>query len=126
MLFLSLKPTLGLGLRPRPNIATGYDKVYQHLLVSLHTLHSRQVRQKFCFHDFDDPDDPRFPQNRHNCVTATFSSVLFGFGVKYKLEHSKKRFSYTTLKAWNEIPMNIRELATLHQYKKRLKSYLTS
>ena len=29
---------------------------------------------------------------------------------KYNLEYSKKRFSYTALKAWNEIPMNIREL----------------
>ena len=43
---------------------------------------------------------------------------------KYKLEHSKKRFSYTALKAWNEIPMNIRELPTLYRYKKQLKSYL--
>ena len=33
---------------------------------------------------------------------------------KYKLEHYKKRFSYTALKAWNEIPMNIRELPTLY------------
>ena len=30
------------------------------------------------------------------------------------------------LKAWNEIPMNIRELPTLYQYKKQLKSHLTS
>ena len=27
---------------------------------------------------------------------------------KYKVEYSKNRFSYTALKAWNEIPMNIR------------------
>ena len=45
---------------------------------------------------------------------------------KYNLEHSKRRFSYTALKAWNEIPMNIRELPTLYQYKKQLKSHLTS
>ena len=32
---------------------------------------------------------------------------------KYNLEYSKKRFSYIALKAWNEIPMNIRELSTL-------------
>ena len=36
---------------------------------------------------------------------------------KYNLEYSKKRFSYTALKAWNEIPMNIRELPTLYQNK---------
>ena len=29
---------------------------------------------------------------------------------KYNLEYSDKRFSYTALKAWNEIPMNITEL----------------
>ena len=45
---------------------------------------------------------------------------------KYNLEYSKKRFSYTALKAWNEIPMNIRELPTLYQYKKQLKSHLMS
>ena len=45
---------------------------------------------------------------------------------KYNLEHSKRRFSYTALKAWNEIPMNIRDLPTLYQYKKQLKSHLTS
>ena len=45
---------------------------------------------------------------------------------KYKLEHSKKRFFYTALKGWNQIPMNIRELPTLSQYKKLLKSYLMS
>ena len=31
---------------------------------------------------------------------------------KYNLQHSEKRFSYTALKAWKEIPMNIRELPT--------------
>ena len=45
---------------------------------------------------------------------------------KYTLEHSKKRFSYTALKAWDEIPMNIKELSTLYQYKKQLKSYFMS
>ena len=45
---------------------------------------------------------------------------------KYNLEYSKKRFPYTALKAWNEIPMNIRELPTLYQYKKQLKSHLMS
>ena len=45
---------------------------------------------------------------------------------KYNLEHSKRRFSYTALKAWNDIPMNIKELPTLYQYKKQLKSHLTS
>ena len=45
---------------------------------------------------------------------------------KYNLEYSNKRFSYTALKAWNEVPMNIRELPTLPQFKKHRKDYLTS
>ena len=40
---------------------------------------------------------------------------------KSDLEHCKKRFSYKALKAWNKIPVNIRELPTLYQYKKQLK-----
>ena len=46
--------------------------------------------------------------------------------LKYNLEYSKKGFSYTALKAWNDIPVNIRELPTLCQYKKQLKSHLMS
>ena len=34
--------------------------------------------------------------------------------------------AFGDLKAWNEIPMNIRELPTLYQYKKQLKSHLMS
>ena len=33
---------------------------------------------------------------------------------------------YHQLQHWNEIPMNIRELPTVYQYRKQLKSYLTS
>ena len=39
VLFLSLEHTLGLGLRPRPKIASGYAIVHQHHLVLLYTLH---------------------------------------------------------------------------------------
>ena len=46
---------------------------------------------------------------------------------KYNLECSKKRFSHTALKALNEIPINIRELPTLYQCKKKqLKTHLMS
>ena len=48
---------------------------------------------------------------------------------KYNLDYSKKRFSKKRkrdLKAWNEIPINIRELPALYQYKKQLKSHLIS
>ena len=45
---------------------------------------------------------------------------------KYNLEYTKKGFSYSALKVWNEIPINIRELPTLCQFKKKLKTYLKS
>ena len=45
---------------------------------------------------------------------------------KYNLEHAKKRFSYSALKTWNEIPLSIRELPTLYHFKKQLKMYLMS
>ena len=41
------------------------------------------------------------------------------------LEYVKKGFHYSALKAWNEIPINIRELPTLSKFKKQLKSYYT-
>ena len=45
---------------------------------------------------------------------------------RYNLEYSKKRFHYSGLKAWNEIPNTIRELSTLQQFKKHLKIHLRS
>ena len=41
------------------------------------------------------------------------------------LEYVKKGFHYLALKAWNEIPIDIRELPTLSKFKKQLKSYYT-
>ena len=45
---------------------------------------------------------------------------------RYNLEYAKKGFSYSALKVWNEIPIRIRELPTLCQFKKQLKTYLMS
>ena len=45
---------------------------------------------------------------------------------RYDLEYAKKGFSYSALKVWNEIPIEIRELPTLGQFKKQLKTYLMS
>ena len=42
------------------------------------------------------------------------------------LEYVKKSFHYSALKAWNDIPINIRELPTLNRFKKQLKCYYTS
>ena len=45
---------------------------------------------------------------------------------KYNLAYAKKGFSYSALKTWNEIPLNIREIPTLNHFKKQLKIYLMS
>ena len=45
---------------------------------------------------------------------------------KYNLEYAKKGFSYSALKTWNGIPLSIRELPTLFDFKKQLKMYLMS
>ena len=44
----------------------------------------------------------------------------------YNLEYAKKGFSYSALKIWNEIPLNIREIPTLDHFTKNLKIYLMS
>ena len=41
---------------------------------------------------------------------------------RYNLEYVKKGFSYSALKVWNEIPISIRELPTLCQFKKIAKN----
>ena len=41
-------------------------------------------------------------------------------------EQAKKGFYYSVLKAWNNIPANIREIQTLGHFKNKLKVHLTS
>ena len=45
---------------------------------------------------------------------------------RYNLEYVKKGFHYSALTAWNSIPINIRELPSLPQFKRNLKSHLKS
>ena len=45
---------------------------------------------------------------------------------KLNLELTKKGFHYSGIKAWNDIPVNIRELPSLRLFKTRLKKYLMS
>ena len=45
---------------------------------------------------------------------------------KLNLELTKKRFHYSGIKAWNDIPVNIRELPSLRLFKTRLKKHLMS
>ena len=39
------------------------------------------------------------------------------------LEYVKKGFHYSAVRAWNDIPINIREVPTLHGFKKMLKEH---
>ena len=59
-----------------------------------------------------------------------FRSFLFKYNTrndkdllipKVKLEFSKKGFQYAGIRAWNDIPTNIRELSSLSLFKSHLK-----
>ena len=41
-------------------------------------------------------------------------------------EHAKKGYQYSTVKIWNTIPTDIRELPTISHFKKELKDFLKS
>ena len=41
-----------------------------------------------------------------------------------KYEFAKKGFHYSALKAWNDLPAELRELPTQNSFKKQLKTYL--
>ena len=43
---------------------------------------------------------------------------------RYRIEFAKKGFHYSALKAWNDIPVELRELPTLNSFRKQLKTYL--
>ena len=45
---------------------------------------------------------------------------------KLNLELTKKGFHYSGIKAWNDIPVNIRELPSLRLFKTHLKRHLMS
>jgi len=40
--------------------------------------------------------------------------------------HAKMSYQYSTVKIWNTIPTDIRELPTISHFKKRLKEFLKS
>ena len=41
---------------------------------------------------------------------------------RYRIEFAIKGFHYSALKAWNDIPAELRELPTLNSFKKQLKN----
>ena len=43
---------------------------------------------------------------------------------RYRIGFAKKGFHYSALKAWNDIPAELRELPTLNSFKQQLKTYL--
>ena len=45
---------------------------------------------------------------------------------KLELENTKKGFHFSGLKAWNEIPIELREIPSLYQFKRKLKAHLKS
>ncbi len=45
---------------------------------------------------------------------------------RYKTEFAKKGFHFSALKAWNNIPLQIRNVPSLDRFKKNTKAYLKS
>ena len=58
-----------------------------------------------------------------NCSTRNYKDIRIPM---VKLESTKKGFQYSGIKAWNHIPINIRELSSLSLFKSHLKKHFMS
>ena len=65
---------------------------------------------------------------QQRCSISNYNTRNYGdlHILKLNLELSKKEFHYSSIKAWNEIPVNIRELPSLRLFKTHLKRHLMS
>ena len=53
-----------------------------------------------------------------NCTTRNYKDIHIPI---VKLESTKKGFQYAGIKAWNNMPLNIRELSSISLFKSHLK-----
>ena len=58
-----------------------------------------------------------------NCNTRNFKDIHIPL---LKLESTKKELQYADIKAWNNIPLSIRELSSLSLFKIHLKKHFMS
>ena len=58
-----------------------------------------------------------------NCNTRNYKDIHI---LMLKLESTKKGFQYAGIKAWNNIPLSIRELSSLSLFKSHLKKHFMS
>ena len=63
-------------------------------------------------------------KSNRNLVSCSYDCVVYWCIVN--LELTEKGFHYTGIKAWNDIPVNTRELPSLRLFKIHLKRHLTS
>ena len=80
-----------------------------------------KIMNKLCPENLFDKYSPRSTISSYNTRNLKDLEIP-----KYRLEYPKKSFHYAALKAWNEIPLAIRESPTLNRFKKQLKTHLKS
>lgn len=80
-----------------------------------------KIMNKLCPEDLLDKCFQRSSISSYNTRNRYDLDIL-----RYKLQYSKKGFLSAALRPWNELPLAIRESATLNGFKKQLKTYLKS
>ena len=65
-------------------------------------------------------------QQRSECSAYRTRNILDLHIPRLNLEFTKMGFHYSGLKAWNDIPIDLREISSLHRFKRNLKEYLLS
>ena len=63
----------------------------------------------------------QFRSSLSNCNTRNYKNIQIPM---LKLESTKKGFQYADIKAWDNIPLSIRELSSLSLFKSHPKSIL--
>ena len=78
-----------------------------------------KIMDKLCPENFSNnsSQDPRFRNIMHG-----IDEIYRYRDIRLNLQ--KKGFHYSALKAWNNLPAELRELPTQNSFKKQLKTYL--
>ena len=78
-----------------------------------------KIMNKLCSEKFFNKFLPRSSvskQNERHCGDLQIA--------RYQIEFAKNGFHYSALKAWNDLPAELREVPTQNSFKKQLKTYL--
>ena len=107
--------------KPKPRLYTNNGLNVDQIIHFDRSVMTHKIINKQCPESLWDKYTQRNEISRYNTRNNRDLDIP-----KFKLECTKRGFHLSGLKAWNEIPIEIRETPSLCQFKRKLKTHLKS